>query len=147
MGEFMSCELPIILASHGSFAVGALSCVELLIGTQENIATLSVESDSNIDELRQTLFEQYQNIKNEKGVLILTDIVGGTPCNLAMELALKNNNIIVYTGFNIPVLLEVFSNRHLSLDEIVQVIDDVFPQSFVNATKRISNDQADITEL
>lgn len=143
----MSTELPIILASHGDFATGALSCAKLLVGQQDNITTLSVESDSNIEDLRQQLLNKYQHVNNDKGVLILTDIIGGTPCNLAMELALKNNNITVYTGFNVPILLEVLSNRHLSFEQIGQVIDKVFQQSCVNATKLIANNETDTTEL
>ncbi|QIQ21568.1 PTS sugar transporter subunit IIA [Zophobihabitans entericus] len=143
----MATELPIILASHGSFAKGALSCAELLMGKQDNVATLSVENDSNIDQLREEFAELYEKMNNDKGLLVLVDIIGGTPCNLASELAIKHKNITIYTGFNIPILLEVLSNRDICYNEICPIINEVYGQSCVNATAILAITNDDVTEL
>ena len=52
----MSTEIPIILASHGPFAQGLLECAEMLIGKQENIAVISIQKESNINQVRELLF-------------------------------------------------------------------------------------------
>jgi PTS system mannose-specific IIA component len=124
---------PVILMSHGSFAQGALECVELLAGKQEDVITLSVFLDSDINKLRDELNGLYEEFNRGYGVLILVDMVGGTPWNLAAYLALSKKDVVAYAGFNISILLEVLSNRSLPLDAIGKVIEDIHAQSCVKA--------------
>ncbi|MCW2257463.1 PTS system mannose-specific IIA component [Providencia alcalifaciens] len=128
----MTTEIPIILASHGPFAQGLLECAEMLIGQQENIAVISIQKESNINEVREQMFTAYRNLNQGNGVLILVDLLGGSPCNLASELVLTQNDVTLYCGINIPTLLEILNNRDLPISEIHQVINDVFPDSCFN---------------
>ena len=107
----MSKQLPIILASHGPFAQGALECAEMLMGKQEKINVISVSVDSNIDELRKQMQLSYQALNEGDGVIILVDLMGGTPCNLAGELVIQHSDVLLFCGFNILVLLEILNNR------------------------------------
>lgn len=134
----MSRELPIILASHGPFAQGALACAEMLVGKQDGVSVISVEIDSNVDELKQTFFDIYDRVNGKDGILILVDMMGGTPCNLASALALSKENVLLYCGFNIPVLLEILTNREMTLAELPAYIDEVFPNTFVNVNRVLS---------
>ena len=59
----MEQQLPIILASHGPFAQGALECAQMLMGQQQDIKVISVLVDSNIDNLRQQMSESYQSLE------------------------------------------------------------------------------------
>ena len=131
----MSRELPIILASHGPFAQGALACAEMLVGKQDGVSVISVEIDSNVDQLKQTFFDIYDRVNGKDGILILVDMMGGTPCNLASALALSKENVLLYCGFNIPVLLEILTNREMTLAELPAYIDEVFPNTFVNVNR------------
>lgn len=143
----MNSQTPIILASHGAFAAGALSCAEMLMGKQDGIAILAIQQESNIEQIRQQLLRDYQRLNQGQGVLILVDLMGGTPCNLASELALIQQDIMIYCGFNIPVLLEVLNNRELSFQQLRDLIDEVYPQSCFNvnpALVNLANQQQDI---
>ncbi|WP_353165856.1 PTS sugar transporter subunit IIA [Providencia sp. SKLX074055] len=143
----MSSQLPIILASHGPFAQGLLECAEMLIGTQEDISVISIQRESNINEVKKQLFDTYQRINQGNGVLILVDLLGGSPCNLASELVLTQNDVALYCGINVPTFLEILSNRDLPLHEIHQVINEVFPDSCINVGEQLKPVIQDETEL
>ena len=143
----MQTEVPVILVSHGPFAQGALSCAEMLIGEQHNVAVVSLQPESNINDVRATLLETYQAIKKGNGVVILVDMMGGSPCNLASELFLTYDDILLFCGFNIPTLLEVLSNRDLPLEEIGEIIEEVFPGSCFNVGKMLQAECTQSTDL
>lgn len=143
----MQKQLPIILASHGPFAQGALECAEMLMGKQDNIEVISVLVDSNIDELRKQMVNRYQTLNQGNGVIILVDLMGGTPCNLAGELVIQHDDVLLFCGFNIPVLLEVLNNREGSLEEVKSVIEEVFPQSCFDVGQVLNAHHQQSTEL
>lgn len=143
----MSNPLPIILASHGPFAQGALECAQMLMGEQENIHIISVLIDSNIDMLRQEMQNSYSQLNQGNGVIILVDIMGGTPCNLASELLISHNDVLLFCGFNIPVLLEVLNNREGTLNDVKQAIEDIFPQSCIDVKQLLNVQHEESNEL
>ena len=143
----MERQLPIILASHGPFAQGALECAQMLMGQQQGIKVISVLVDSNIDNLRQQMSESYQSLNKGDGVIILVDIMGGTPCNLAGELLIQHGDVLLFSGFNIPVLLEVLNNREGSLNDVKSAIEEVFPQSCVDVAQVLNSQREQSTDL
>lgn len=143
----MEKSLPIILASHGPFAQGALECAEMLMGKLGNIEVISVLIDSNIDELRQQMCNSYQTLNQGDGVIILVDLMGGTPCNLASELVVQHHDILLFCGFNIPVLLEVLNNREGSITEVKSSIEKVFPLSGFDVSTLLNAQCEPFTEL
>lgn len=143
----MQTEIPVILVSHGPFAQGALSCAEMLIGEQRNVSVISLQPEANISDVRATLLETYLSVNKGNGVVILVDMMGGSPCNLASELFLTYPEILLFCGFNIPTLLEVLSNRDLPRDEIATIIEDVFPGSCFNIGKTLHAEYTQSTDL
>ena len=143
----MEQQLPIILASHGPFAQGALECAQMLMGQQQDIKVISVLVDSNIDNLRQQMAESYQSLNKGDGVIVLVDIMGGTPCNLAGELLIQHGDVLLFSGFNIPVLLEVLNNREGSLNDVKSAIEEVFPQSCVDVAQVLNSQREQSTDL
>lgn len=143
----MSAELPVILISHGPFAQGALTCVEMLIGKQSHVLVISIEEESNINEVRARLAEAYRALNKENGVLILVDMLGGSPCNLASELVLTYDDVVLFCGFNIPTLLEVFNNRDQPLPAVSKLIAEVFPQSCFNVGDILNEERQQAADL
>lgn len=128
----------IILASHGYFAQEALKSVEMIIGyPQEDTHVVSVSAEKDYDTCLNELRNIYNNLNHDNGVLILTDIYGGTPSKIATHLALEHENILVYSGFNLPILLEIMFQRHLDLTELSQLIESVHGSSLINISNRI----------
>lgn len=143
----MQKQLPIILASHGPFAQGALECVEMLMGMQEGVQVISVKIDSNIENLRKQMAESYQTLNQGQGVIILVDLMGGTPCNLAGELVVQHDDILLLCGFNIPVLLEVLNNREGSLQDVKSAVEEIFSKSCFDVSQILNAQNEQVTEL
>ena len=143
----MSNPLPIILASHGPFAQGALECAQMLMGEQKNIHIISVLVDSNIDMLRQKMQSSYSQLNQGNGVIILVDIMGGTPSNLASELLISHDDVLLFCGFNIPALLEVLNSREGTLNDVKQAIEDIFPQSCIDIKQLLNVQHEESNEL
>lgn len=128
----------IILASHGLFAQEALKSAEMIIGLpQKNVVVLSVTKgktyEESLDEIQTKL--KALNEKNAE-TLILVDIFGGTPANVSTYLTLTNENVLVYSGLNMPVLLELCLSNPENLVEAKKIIERTYPQALVNITEK-----------
>ncbi len=106
----MSDTIGLLIMTHGDFGKAAIESAELIVGKQENYDTMSVFVVDQVDDLKQEMFDKANQLETTKGLLVLTDIVGGTPINLASYL-LERENTIVASGVNLPMLLEVLMAR------------------------------------
>lgn len=100
----------IILLTHGSLGMELLKTSEMIIGKQNNVDFLSVHSGSSLNDLASEL-DNLVNKYEKSGVLILTDMFGGSPSNIAMAY-LDKEHVDVVTGVNLPMLIKTFSMRH-----------------------------------
>lgn len=112
-----------LLMSHGPMAQGALESAQMIVGQQETVHIVSVSHDSTID----TTFEDIVNIVSQydnEDWLFITDIIGGTPFNAAYRYIEEyNKDTAIITGFNLPLLLELFMRSNDSLDSILDYIN------------------------
>ena len=81
----------------------------------------------------------YKELKNEREVIVLADIFGGTPCNAGSRMILDGCDVVVYTGFNLPVLLELLLNRELPTEEIKVKLEEVYKDAFTNINEKLSS--------
>ncbi len=100
----------IILLTHGSLGMELLKTSEMIIGKQNNVDFLSVQSGTSLNDLAGDLDNLVNKYKKD-GVLILTDMFGGSPSNIAMAYFDKEHVDIV-TGVNLPMLIKTFSMRN-----------------------------------
>lgn len=117
----------ILLISHGNFADGILHAAELIIGSSDGIQILDLQREDPIDELRNRIDSALKILySNSDGVLILVDLLGASSFNQA---ATVNPDLFpsieVVTGLNLPMLLEVITNRSSanSLDELSAIAE------------------------
>ena len=125
-------EIPVILISHGHYSKYALESAAMIVGKQENCEVISVTEDKDLESVTKELEEVYKKLKNEKGVIILTDIRGGTPSNAAANLLVREDGILALSGYNMPLLLELFTNRELLMDELKECLYEAFNESLVD---------------
>lgn len=119
----MENEMKFILASHGKFAISALETLEMIAGKQDKMIALGLEYGEGLDEFVQK-YETILASMPECQVVILTDIYGGTPANAATQLLFDHNNIQIFSGFNIPLLLEVATKEFSTVAELRKVISE-----------------------
>ncbi|AEI14648.1 MULTISPECIES: PTS sugar transporter subunit IIA [Flexistipes] len=99
----------VILLTHGSLGIELLKTSEMIIGKQDKVDFLSVQSGASLGDLAGDL-DRLINKYKDGGVLILTDMFGGSPSNIAMAY-LEKSKVDVVTGVNLPMLIKTFSMR------------------------------------
>lgn len=133
----------ILVMTHGDFGKAAIESAQLIVGKQENYETISVFVVDNLDDLKLEVEEKVANLDTSKGLVILTDIVGGTPINLASNLLTRENTIIA-SGVNLPLLLEVLMNRGKEVSELEEVIQTAYAQGLsIRTNKDLEGDDDD----
>ena len=118
----MACErgdVGIVIVSHLDLGAALLAAAEFLLGQQSDCGAVSINSVQDVSETVARLNDAANRLDNGAGVLVLTDMFGGNPTNIALSL-LGKHHVEVVTGVNLPMLLKVFSSRHLSLDELAE---------------------------
>jgi PTS system mannose-specific IIA component len=115
----------ILLITHGQFASGILDAATLIMGKQQGVEALALTEEDSIDELSIRLESSLDNLSvGCDGVLILVDIFGASPCNVAAMSMVKFPNIDIVTGLNLPMLVEVLLQRsNLSLPELTRLAE------------------------
>ncbi len=100
----------------------------------ENIDFVNVFPEDNIEKVKNVIEKKIKKLSKENGVLILTDMFGGTPSNLALTF-LKENEIEVITGINLPMLLKLqFIKEDYSISELPKFIADYGKRNICIAT-------------
>ena len=103
----------LVIVSHGRLANEFLAALEHVVGPQRNVATISIGPDDDMEQRRQDILDATAAVDTGEGVIVLTDMFGGTPSNLAISI-LQEANIEVIAGVNLPLLVKLASVRKSS---------------------------------
>ena len=111
----------IVVVSHGKLARELVAATEHDVGEQDRFRSISIEVEDDIEARRDQIRETAKSCDNGKGVIILTDMFGGTPSNLAMSV-MNTGNVEVLSGVNLPMLIKLAEVRgDLSLKDAAKV--------------------------
>lgn len=99
-----------ILVSHGHLAEEMKAVLEHIVGKQDAIETVGIFSDDDMEQRRAEIQEKIKQVDSGDGVIILTDMFGGTPSNLAISV-MEQANIEVIAGVNLPMLIKLAQLR------------------------------------
>lgn len=111
----------VVIVTHGGLAGALLNAAELIMGKQEQIAVVEFELGDAIADLQVRTAQAVQKVDTNQGVLLLVDLVGGSPYNVTAMLAMQKCGIEVVTGINLPMLLEVLPARNLELETLADL--------------------------
>ena len=100
----------ILIVSHGRLSKALISSVQFVIGNLQKIKGISIWPRDRKEEVRDRILKGMNEVDDGEGVVILTDILGGTPTNLSLSF-LKDERVEVVTGVNMPMLLTLSSHR------------------------------------
>lgn len=98
-----------MIVTHSDFGKGLVKAAEAIVGKQEQIRTVEVSPGEPLSQVKEDCLAIFQEVP-EKGVLVLVDMVGGTPCNVVLPL-LKDKKAEILTGVNLYMLLTALSYR------------------------------------
>lgn len=133
----------VILASHGYLAKEALRSAEMIVGKQDNCGYLAVTENLNLDQAKKQMKQIYDELDTSKGTIILCDILGGTPSNVSGTFCLEKDNVLVISGLNLPMLLDLFTNRDRTLDELAESLEKSYNMGFQNISERFQEKEHD----
>lgn len=109
----------VVIVTHGKLACEFRAALEHVVGPQEQIETISIGPDDDLDARRSDMLAALASVDSGDGVVVLTDMFGGSPSNLAIS-AMEHSNVEVIAGVNLPMLVKLASVRGESgLDEAI----------------------------
>ncbi|MGF1550043.1 MAG: PTS sugar transporter subunit IIA [Sphingomonadaceae bacterium] len=108
-----------VLVTHGRLAAEFVTAMEHVVGPQEAVEAICIGPDDDMEGRRKDIAEAIARADRGKGVIILTDLFGGTPSNLAISL-MKSDDVEVIAGVNLPMLIRLESaRRRMGVQEAV----------------------------
>ncbi len=111
-----------VIVSHGKLAEELLNALTIIIGEAVNIEAISIGWYDDVEESKKKISKSLKRVDQKNGVVIFTDMFGGTASNLSFSF-LKNDQIEIITGVNLPMLIKFLSlQRSNNLKEVVKKV-------------------------
>jgi PTS system mannose-specific IIA component len=99
-----------VIVTHGRLAEEFVAALEHVVGAQENIVAVCIGPDDDMEQRRQEILDGVERVDQGQGVVLLTDMFGGTPSNLAISI-MDRAKVEVIAGINLPMLIKLASVR------------------------------------
>ncbi len=132
----------LVIVTHGRLAEEFLAAMEHVIGPQEQTCAVCIAPDDDMELRRADIVNAVGAVDSGQGVVILTDMFGGTPSNLAISI-LKQPNVEVIAGVNLPMLIKLASvRRHCPLEKAVEHARDAGRKYISVASKVLSGEDS-----
>lgn len=100
----------LVIVTHGQLAKEFKDVMEHVVGAQSALTTVCIEPEDNMEQRREDIIAAIDSVNTGKGVIVLTDMFGGTPSNLAISI-MDQRQIEVLAGVNVPMLVKLASVR------------------------------------
>jgi mannose PTS system EIIA component len=100
----------IVLVTHGRLAAEFVAALEHVVGGQTQIAAVCIGPEDNMEQRRQEILNSIREVNTGDGAVLLTDMFGGTPSNLAISV-MDRGKVEVVAGVNLPMLIKLASLR------------------------------------
>ena len=96
----------VVVVTHGQLAIELVNAAEMIVGDLPQFAAVSIGWHDEVNDAREEIVQAIERVRGEEGVLLLTDMFGGTPSNLGMTF-LEKDRIEVITGVNLPMVIKL----------------------------------------
>ena len=96
----------LVLVTHGNLANEFVAAMQHVVGPQENVATVCIGPEDDMESRRQEILNKVGEVDNGSGAIVLTDLFGGTPSNLAISI-MDKARVEILAGVNLPMLIKI----------------------------------------
>ena len=128
----------LIIVCHGNLGAELIRVAELIVGKIEGAEAVSIGSIADVDHAREEVVAALKRLNSSDGVLIFTDMFGGTPSNISLSFLDEENNIEVLTGVNLPMVIKFANHRKdKGLKELVNSVRDGGVRSIIVASEML----------
>lgn len=125
----------LLIVTHCDLGKEFLNAAEFIVGRMEAVEVISITQTSNSEKIRKMIEDKISALNKGKGVLILTDMFGGTPSNISLSF-LKDEMVEVLTGVNLPMVIAIAQNRsRMGLSELAEKAQEAGKMSISLAGK------------
>ncbi|MBX2804497.1 MAG: PTS sugar transporter subunit IIA [Hyphomicrobiales bacterium] len=126
----------IVIVTHGDLAREFRAALEHVVGPQEQIATICIKPDDDMDERRQAILKSISSVDNGEGCVVLTDMFGGTPSNLAISV-MEERRVEVIAGINLPMLVKLARVREeRRIEEAIKLAQEA-GQKYIHVASQV----------
>lgn len=131
----------LVFVTHGNLASEFLAAMEHVVGKQDKVDCVCIGPEDDVDARRQEILNKAKSVDDGNGVLLLTDMFGGTPSNLAMSI-IGHGNFDVIAGVNLPMLIKLASARkEMTLAKCVECAQEA-GKKHINVASQLLNGTA-----
>ncbi|MFV1951879.1 MAG: PTS sugar transporter subunit IIA [Nitrospinota bacterium] len=128
----------VVIVTHGGLGIELLKTAEMIIGKRRNVSVVSIDQKNSVDSARDRVSKAIKDVDGGDGVLLLTDMFGGTPSNIGISF-LDELNIEVVSGVNLPMLMKISSLEEESdLREAANLIKEYGKENISVASNLLS---------
>ncbi len=130
----------LVLVTHGRLALEFIEALEHIVGPQSNIAAVCIGPEDDPKERRKEIIDRVKAADEGEGVVLLTDMFGGTPSNLAMSV-LDQGRVEVIAGLNLPMLIKLASIRGQAKLQTAVAQAQEAGRKYINVASQLLADQ------
>lgn len=131
----------LVIVTHGGLAVEFRAALEHIVGPQAQLETISIGPEDDMEARRAEILEAVRRTETGEGVIILTDMFGGTPSNLAISV-MDEAKVEILAGINLPILVKLAGLRgDVPLDEAVTLAREAGRKYIKVASQELSGEQ------
>lgn len=125
----------VVLVTHGRLAEEFRQAVEHVVGPQEQFRTVSIGPEDDMEQRRREIVEAVAQTDTGEGVIVLTDMFGGTPSNLAISV-MEPGRIEVIAGMNLPMLIKLSSARRCEMEQALNEAQNA-GRKYINVASQV----------
>jgi PTS system mannose-specific IIA component len=129
----------LVLVTHGRLAVEFIAALEHVVGPQKNVAAVCIGAEDDMEQRRRDILDSVAKVEEGDGVVLLTDMFGGTPSNLAISV-LDRANVEVIAGVNLPMLIKLASVRGASKLPVAVLQAQEAGRKYINVASQLLAD-------
>ena len=131
----------IVLVTHGRLAEEFVNALEHIVGKQEGIACVCIQPEDDMERRRRDILDEIKKVQSPEGVILLTDMFGGTPSNLAISV-MNETDVEVIAGVNLPMLIQLARIR--KTHDLAGAVADVQEagRKYINVASQLLADRA-----
>lgn len=127
-----------VIISHGKVATELVAAAETVVGELNHIAAVSIDWNDDVESAKKEIADAIKNVGNGKGVLLLTDMFGGTPTNIS-AMFLVDEDVEIVTGVNLPMVIKLASqHKDFTLQEMAKEVEAQGKQAIYLASELLA---------
>jgi len=133
--------LGMVIVTHGRLAKEFVAAMQHVVGPQEQVATVCIDPEDDMEIRRKEIIDKVKEVDTGDGVIVLTDMFGGTPSNLAISI-MEGNNVEALAGVNLPMLIKLASARKTESLKKAAISAQDAGRKYINAASALLEETA-----